>query len=85
MQGRKTHEQQLRTLERKPDLPDQDQIDRELLKSEATAHIAHAEERQSEFAVSQHGLNQESDHNKHNLPDQTGHRPQHHGPAEEKH
>jgi hypothetical protein len=44
------------------------------------------EARQSEFPVSRGGLNQESrDHNKNNNPGQSGHKPQRHGPAEEKH
>jgi hypothetical protein len=29
-------------------------------------------------------MNQESDHNTHNDPGQSGHKPQKHGPAEEK-
>ncbi len=39
--------------------------------------------RQSEMPVSQQGMNQESQHNKHNDPGQTGHRPQKHTPDEE--
>lgn len=41
--------------------------------------------RSTEFPVSRRGLNQESrDHHKHNRPGQTGHKPQQHGPAEQK-
>ena len=40
--------------------------------------------RQSEFPVSRHGMNQESDHNKHNDGGQSGHKPQKHTEAEEK-
>jgi hypothetical protein len=40
--------------------------------------------RQSEWPVSRGGLNQESDHNKHNDPGQSGHKPQQPGPAEQK-
>jgi hypothetical protein len=80
MQGPKTHEQQLRILERKPDMPD--------ARHDAPAPITHAarhpEARQSEFAVSRHGTNQESDHNKHNAAGQSGHKPQQHSEAEEK-
>lgn len=72
MTGRKTHEQQIRTLERKPDLPD----GRE---TEAALHDGSAESerhrqpqrsaRASEFPVSRAGMNQESrDHSKHNRP-----------------
>lgn len=43
------------------------------------------EARRSEYPVSRGGLHQESrDHNKHNRAGQTGHKPQQHGPAEEK-
>jgi hypothetical protein len=40
--------------------------------------------RESEFPVSRHGHHQESDHNKHNRGGQRGHKPQKHGPDEEK-
>jgi hypothetical protein len=46
--------------------------------------VKHPEARQSEFPVSSHGMNQESDHNKHNDAGQSGHKPQQHTPAEEK-
>lgn len=77
LQGRKTHEQQLRTLERKPDLPDERQIE------QATAHppqlsrayLPRRDARQSEFPVSRGGMNQESQHNKHNHQTQSGHKP----------
>jgi hypothetical protein len=39
--------------------------------------------RQSELPVSQQGMNQESDHNKHNDPGQSGHKPQKHSEAEQ--
>jgi hypothetical protein len=42
--------------------------------------------RQSEFPVSRRGMHQESrDHNKHNDPGQSGHKPQEPSPAQEKH
>lgn len=80
MTGRKTHEQQIRTLERKPDLPDG-------RKAEAALHDGSAESgrhrqpqrsaRASEFPVSRAGMNQESrDHSKHNRPGQAGHKGQ---------
>jgi hypothetical protein len=76
-QGRKTHEQQLHILERKPDLPDARQLEQDNARAEGSAKLPrHEDARQSEFAVSRGGLNQESQHNKHNHPGQTGHKPQ---------
>ena len=61
MQGPKTHEQFTRNLERKPDVDEGD--------STAKAkHPAPGKGRQSEFPVSRQGMNQESEHNKHNHP-----------------
>jgi len=80
MQGPKTHEQQLRILERKPDMPD----GRHEAPSSAPQAVKHAEARQSEFPVSRGGMNQESRHNKHNDPGQSGHKPQKHTAAEQK-
>ena len=86
MQGPKTHEQRLRILENKPDVPDRRQADMALaqaaenktnLKRKPTA-------RESEFPVSRRGMNQESDHNKHNDPGQPGHKPQQPTVLEEK-
>jgi len=78
MQGPKTHEQHLRILEKKPDVPDQRQADlaiqharKNSVKVQATPAA-----RESEFPVSQRGMNQESDHNKHNDSGQSGHKPQ---------
>ncbi|WP_439374898.1 hypothetical protein ACRQ5Q_25805 [Bradyrhizobium sp. PMVTL-01] len=87
MQGKKTHEQQVRILERKPDLPDARELDQALAGNpvDAAAHHARAEARQSEFPVSRGGLNQESDHNKHNNPGQSGHKPPKPTPAQQKH
>lgn len=71
LQGRKTHEQQLRMLERKPDVQDERQIAEELARNrrDGGARLPrHPEARQSEFPVSRGGLNQESRHNKHNKP-----------------
>lgn len=79
MQGPKTHEQQLRILERKPDMPDAQRSD-----PPAVPAMQNPDARQSEFPVSQGGMNQESDHNKHNDPGQSGHKPQKHTEAEQK-
>ena len=78
LQGKKTHEQQLRILERKPDVPDARQVQQEIAR---TQHVGGTKTpkrggRQSEFPVSRAGLNQESQHNKHNDPGQSGHKPQ---------
>ena len=81
MQGKKTHEQQLRILENKDDMPDA----RRGNPTNERARVADGSERESEFAVSRGGINQESDHNKHNDAGQSGHKPQQHTPAEEKH
>ena len=86
MQGRKTHEQQLRILERKPEVPDARRTETAMKRAgRDTARQMRRPARASEFPVSRRGLNQEScDHNKHNRPGQRGHKPQRHGPAEEK-
>jgi hypothetical protein len=78
LQGKKTHEQQLRILERKPDVPDARQIEQEIarIQHDGGAKTAKRGGRQSEFPVSRGGLNQESQHNKHNHPGQPGHKPQ---------
>ena len=87
MAGKKTHEQQLRTFERKPDIPDHRQESGALnsREREDKAHTPKNEARESEFPVSRGGVNQESDHHKHNRLGQGGHKPQRHSPAEEKH
>jgi hypothetical protein len=78
LQGRKTHEQQLRMLEGKPDFPDQRQLASDLARAQTGSAKSprHGEARQSEFPVSRSGLNQESQHNKHNHQNQGGHKPQ---------
>jgi len=71
MPGRKTHEQQLRTFERKPDVPDARRTETELNGAvHDAAHVPKRDQRQSEFPVSRHGAHQESQHNKHNDPPQ---------------
>jgi hypothetical protein len=73
----KTREQQLRTFERKDDVPKEGDA-ATLGAPDATAHPArHPEARASEFPVSRQGMNQESQHNKHNAGGQAGHKPQH--------
>lgn len=87
MQGRKTHEQQVRILERKPDDPDARELDRALGRDveDAAVHRAQPEARNSEFPVSRGGLNQESDHNKHNHAGQSGHKAPKPTAAQQKH
>jgi hypothetical protein len=85
MQGKKTHEQQRRIIENKPDAPDVRQAQASLASNDrATPTLKNPDARRSEFPVSTGGLNQESDHNKHNDAGQEGHKPQKHSPAEEK-
>ena len=86
MQGKKAHEQQVRILERKPDVPDARQMDDAIKAAgrDDAAHKAKEGVRQSEWPVSRGGMNQESDHNKHNDPGQSGHKPQQPGSAERK-
>lgn len=87
MQGKKTHEQQVRILERKPDAPDARELDQALGRNveDTTVHRARPDARHSEYLVSRGGLNQESDHNKHNDPGQSGHKPPKPMPAQQKH
>jgi hypothetical protein len=75
-QGRKTHEQQLRMLERKPDYPDERRPDNEFARAGSTNVLKHQDARQSEYPVSRGGLNQESQHSKHHHDGQSGHKPQ---------
>jgi len=65
------------SLERKADVPDARQLDEERpdIPHEASRLPRHNDTRQSEFAVSRGGLNQESHHNKHNHAGQSGHKP----------
>jgi hypothetical protein len=86
MQGKKTHEQQLRILERKSDVPDARQTEASMNRKgrDERVHVARPKVRQSELPVSRGGLNQESDHNKHNDPGQSHHKPQRHSAAEQK-
>jgi hypothetical protein len=85
--GRKTHEQILRTLERKDDVPKEREMEAALASEPAdtTRLPRKADARQSTMPVSRHGMNQESDHNKHNDPGQRGHKPQRFSAANEKH
>jgi hypothetical protein len=65
-------------LERKPDVPDSRQIEEEIARKQHDGGTKTAKRggRQSEFSVSRGGLNQESQHNKHNHMGQSGHKPQ---------
>jgi hypothetical protein len=85
MQGPKTHEQQLRTLEKKPDVPDSRQINQAREPSGDSSHRPpRPAARASELPVSRRGMHQESEHNKHNDAGQQGHKPQQHTRSEEK-
>lgn len=70
MQGDKTHEQHIKILERKDESLRPQNAQPAPPRAEAEAHRTHRENR---------------DHNKHNDPGQSGHGPQRHTPAEEKH
>jgi hypothetical protein len=86
MQGKKTHEQQMRILERKDDVPSSARSDAEK-QADAIAGAAKVQRRggrESEFPVSSGGMNQESDHNKHNHPTQQNHKPPKPQPAQQK-
>jgi hypothetical protein len=85
MQGPKTHEQQPRTLEKKPDVPDRRQTEMALERTEDNSRLQRRPAaREIDFPVSRSGMNQESDHNKHNDPGQRGHKPQQPTVLEEK-
>ncbi|WP_439404636.1 hypothetical protein ACNJX9_24750 [Bradyrhizobium sp. DASA03076] len=87
MQGKKTHEQQVRIFERKPDVPDARELEQAIGHNpqDTRVHRVNPEARHSEFPVSRGGLNQESDHNKHNDPGQSGHEAPKPTPAQQKH
>jgi len=90
MPGNKTHEQQIRTFERKDDVPKQGEYPTQ----RSNADIAATSTRSSAQPPSQddlgdrtgHSGQQESrDHNKHNHSGHDGGTPQKHSRAEEKH
>ncbi|MGA7328850.1 MAG: hypothetical protein WBX25_31275 [Rhodomicrobium sp.] len=86
-QGRKTHEEQIRILERKPDVPEKSEMDaaNSSPPEERNFRPPRAGVRESEFPVSRGGLHQESrGQNKHNKGGKGHHKPQKHSPAEEK-
>jgi hypothetical protein len=66
LQGRKTHEQHLRILERKPDVPDARQVEQEIARIQQGGAVRHPKRdaRPSELPVSRDGIKQESQHNK---------------------
>ncbi len=76
LQGKKTHEEQLRILERKPDVPDGRRVDQNITQTPQGDHVRRPRQnaRQSEFPVSRGGMNQESQHNKHNNRTEPGRR-----------
>lgn len=88
MAGRKTREQQIRTLERKDGYPDgvrEDDTTQRLMETATSEGARHREALQSQSRVSRKGLNQESTHNKHDDGGQKSHKPQQHDEAEEGH
>jgi len=76
MQGPKSHEQQLRILENKPDIPDQRQTQARVRHQDESHSPLNAALRKSEFPVSRQGMNQEGDHNKHNDGQWSAHKAQ---------
>jgi hypothetical protein len=66
VQGKKTHEQHLRVLERKSDVPDRrgEEATMKRAGKNPPTRLPKRDRRKSEFAVSRGGLNQESPHNK---------------------
>ena len=63
-QGRKTVEQHRRMLERKPDMPRRDANGKLAEEPQRQSRGIKRSARQSEFAVSRRGMNQESRHHK---------------------
>lgn len=87
MQGNKTHDQQIKILERKDGLAKARDRDEALYQhaQEAAASGEPAADDHVRPFPNTTGTNRESrDHNKHNDPGQDGHSRQKHGPAEEK-
>lgn len=85
MPGKETHEQLLRTLERRTD-PDAKQSRAEIAEEQHHRRSAHRNVKLSELPISRGGMNKENrDHNKHNDPGQSGHQPQDPSPDQEKH
>lgn len=83
MPGKKTHEQILRTLERKPDIPDARWTEASLQEAGKMRGPRHSDRRvrQNEFPLSRGGMHQENpDHD----PGQGGHRPLQPSPEQEK-
>jgi hypothetical protein len=80
MTGKSAAGSPFRILENKPALSDR-KTERPSTSPRARKH---PNARQSEFPVSRSGMNQESDHNKHNESGQSGHEPQRPTPAQEK-
>jgi hypothetical protein len=61
MQGPKTHEPQLRILEKKLDVPDRRQVEMALEQSEGKSLLQRGPAaRESEFPLSRKGMNQDS-------------------------
>jgi hypothetical protein len=90
MSGNKTHEHQVRQFEQGGDSQNWAEHGGRDAAGEAgrqpQGESRRARQTDNPHGVSQQGMNQESrDHNKHNNPGQSGHKPQKHSPAQEKH
>ena len=66
MQGNKTHEQFLRNIQERDDVPKPGDPASVPPPVDEAHPVKNPEARQSEFPISRGGLNQESHHNKHN-------------------
>jgi hypothetical protein len=89
MPGNKTHEQQIRTFERKDDVPKQGEYPTEVSNADVATNAAHSSapppSRDDLGVATGHSGQQESrDHNKHNASGHDGGTPQKHDRAEEK-
>ena len=77
MAGKLTHEQQIRTMERKPDIPKQHEVSETRTNAEIAASHPSGDpmrEQGTERSMADRAKNQESrDHNKHNHQSQEGH------------
>lgn len=89
MAGKLTHEQQIRSLERKPDVPKQNEVDTHLsneqIASASSRRAGMNEEMGTARSTRARAANQETrDHNKHNHQTQEGHSTPEPSPDQEK-
>ena len=91
MPGRKTHEQQVRMFERKDDVPKPGEVSDHLTDAEIAERSRHSAARIDQadepgISTGHRAAHQESrDHNKHNNPGQSGHKPPKPSPRQQKH